>query len=141
MEHPQYRRSALAAALVGIVGALLLALPADAAARPKASVAVADTAAIAPDGSAVIIEVTASCARRWTVLEAFVTVSQPQVSGMGGIPLSCTGRVQTFAVTVPALDAAFTPGDAQASAFILIERRGRTQQAQDTAVVTLTAGN
>lgn len=140
MEHPSLRGGAVALVLVGMVGALL-ALPADAAARPKASVAVADTATIAPGGDAVTIDVTASCARRWTVLEAFVTVSQPQVTGMGGIPLSCTGRAQTFTVTVPALDATFTPGEAQASAFVLIERRGRTQQAQDTALVTLVAGS
>jgi hypothetical protein len=103
-------------------------------------VEVADIGTVAPDGSTATIQVEASCRRGWTVLEAFVTVSQPQVSGMGGLPLSCTGRTQTFAVVVPALDVAFTPGPAQVSGFVLIERRGSTQQAQDSEQVTLVVG-
>jgi hypothetical protein len=57
--------------------------------------------------------------------------------GMGGIPLTCTGRPRTFTVNVMSLDLAFEPGGAQASALVLIERRGRTQQAQDSEVVQL----
>jgi hypothetical protein len=68
---------------------------------------------------------------------SFITISQPQTSGTAGIPLSCTGRVQTFAVTVSSLGVAFQPGDAQASGFVLIERRGRTQQAQDSVTIQL----
>lgn len=68
-----------------------LAAPGDAAARPRATVEVADSATLSPDGQTVTIEVTASCARRWEVLEAFVTVSQPETFGMGGIPLTCRG--------------------------------------------------
>jgi hypothetical protein len=109
----------------------------DAVPRPKASVEVADTAALAPDGQSVTIDITASCARGWQVLEGFITISQPQTSGTAGIPLSCTGRVQVFAVTVSSLDVAFQPGIAQASAFVLIERRGRTQQAQDSETIQL----
>jgi hypothetical protein len=114
-----------------------LAAPGDAAARPRATVEVADTATLSPDGQTVTIEVTASCAQRWEVLEAFVTVSQPQTFGMGGIPLTCTGQPRTFTVNVTSFDLAFEPGDAQASALVLIERRGRTQQAQDSEVVQL----
>jgi hypothetical protein len=114
-----------------------LAVPGDAAARPRATVEVADTATLSPDGQTVTIEVTASCARSWEVLEAFVTVSQPQTFGMGGIPLTCTGQPRTFTVNVTSFDLAFEPGDAQASALVLIERRGRTQQAQDSEVVQL----
>jgi hypothetical protein len=47
-------------------------------------------------GQAVVVKVTASCARNWQVIEAPVTVSQPQASGEGGFPLTCTGRNQTF---------------------------------------------
>jgi hypothetical protein len=128
---------------VGLVAAAIASLsvapagPADAAPKPKAAVEVADTATRGPGGQTVTIEVTASCARRWQVLEAFVTISQPQATGMGGVPLSCTGRPQVLTVTVTSFDLAFEAGDAQASAFVLIERRGRTRQAQDSEVVQL----
>jgi hypothetical protein len=129
---------------VGVVAAVIAslvvtldALQVDAAPRPKASVEVADTAALAPDGQSVTFDVTASCARGWQVLEAFITISQPQTDGTAGIPLSCTRRAQTFTVTASSLDAAFQPGDAQASALVLIERRGRIQQAQDSETIQL----
>jgi hypothetical protein len=120
-----------------VAGSLAVASPVDAAPKAKASVEVADTATLGPGGQTAVIEVTASCARGWQVLEAFVTISQPQAFGMGGIPLSCTGKAQTFAVTVTSPDQPFQPGQAQASAFVLIERRGQTQQAQDSEVVQL----
>lgn len=135
-----HRRRLVASVGIASAAAFLpvaLAAPGDARARPLATVEVADTAALSPDGQTVTIDVTASCARRWEVLEAFVTVSQPQTFGMGGIPLTCTGRPRTFTVNVTSLDLAFEPGDAQASALVLIERRGRTQQAQDSEVVQL----
>lgn len=62
-------------------------------------------------------------------------VSQPQASGEAGIPLTCTGRRQSFTVTVTSFDEAFVPGDAQAGALVLIERRERLRQAQDSEVV------
>jgi uncharacterized membrane protein YeaQ/YmgE (transglycosylase-associated protein family) len=138
--HDHRQRLASVSVVAAVIGSFVVTLAApqvDAAPRPKASVEVADTAALAPDGQSVSIDITASCARGWQVLEAFVTISQPQTSGTAGIPLSCSGRAQTFAVTVPSLGAAFEPGDAQASAFVLIERRGRTQQAQDSETILL----
>src|SRR4029453_12046705 len=125
------------ATLMAAFSVTLAAPQVDAMPRPKASVEVAATAALAPDGRSVTVDITASCARGWQVLEAFITISQPQTSGTAGIPLSCTGRVQTFAVTVSSLGVAFQPGDAQASGFVLIERRGRTQQAQDSVTIQL----
>jgi hypothetical protein len=127
----------LVAAVAGGLGAAIPLAAGEAAAKPKASVAVASTARLAPDRLAVTVRVTASCARHWQALEAFVTVSQPQTFGMGGIGLSCTGREQTFAVEVPSADVAFQPGQAQASGFVLIERRGRIGQAQDTGAIQL----
>ncbi len=123
--------------LMAAFSVTLAAPQVDAAPRPKASVEVAETAALAPDGQSVTIDITASCARGWQVLEAFITISQPQSSGTAGIPLSCTRQARTFAVTVSSLGVAFRPGDAQASAFVLIERRGRTQQAQDSVTIQL----
>jgi hypothetical protein len=139
--HYHHRRllasASVVAAVMGACLVMLDGLQVDAAPRPKASVEVADTGVLAPDGQSVTLHITVSCARGWQVLEAFITISQPQTEGTAGIPLSCTGKVQTFAVTMPSLDAAFQPGDAQASAFVLIERRGRTQQAQDSEIILL----
>jgi hypothetical protein len=137
-----HRRRRLAAS-VGFVAAMVGSLsvasvaPAGAAPKPRVSVEVADTATRGGDGQTVVVVVTASCAPQWQVLEALVTISQPQATGMGGIPLSCTGRPQTFTVTVTSFGLAFEPGDARASAFVLIERRGQTQQAQDSEVIQL----
>jgi hypothetical protein len=135
----QHRRMALLGALV--VGVVVLSsaiiAPAGAAPKPKVTVEIAATATLAEGGQAVIVEVTASCHAQWEVLEALVTVSQPQASGQGFLPLTCTGRDHTFSVTVRSFGAAFEPGEAQASAFVLIERHGRTQQAQDSAVLQI----
>ena len=126
----------LAVAAVALLP-VALAAPADAAPRSRVSVEIADIATLGADGQTVSIEVTASCARRWQVLEAFVTVSQPQADGMGGFPLTCTGRPRSFTVTVTSFDQAFVPGDAQASALVLVERRDDTREAQDTEVVSV----
>jgi hypothetical protein len=133
------RLAASAGLVVGAAAFLSVAFtaPSDAVPKPRVSVEVADTATLGPGGQTVSIEVTASCARPWQVLEAFVTVSQPQAMGMGGIPLTCTGRPQTFTVTVTSFGSAFEPGAAQASAFVLIERRGETQQGQDSEVIQI----
>lgn len=127
----------LVAVVAGGLSTALSTIAVEAAPRPKLFVEVADTSTLSPDGQTATIEVTASCPRAWQVLEAFVTISQPQTFGMGGIPLSCTGRAQSFVVTVPSQDAAFQPGPAQASAFVLIERGDRTRQAQDSETIQL----
>lgn len=130
-------------ASVGLVAAVIGSLavapdaPAVAAPKPRATVEVADTATLSLGGQTVTIDVTASCARGWQVLEAFVTVSQPQATGMTGMPLTCTGKPQTFTVTLTSFGLPFEPGQAQASAFVLIIRHGRTQQAQDSEVIQL----
>jgi hypothetical protein len=136
----RYRRTALLGMLV--VGAAVLGpaitTPAGADPKPKVTVEIAATATLAEGGQAVVVEVTASCHGQWQVLEALVTVSQAQASGQGFFPLTCTGRDQTFSVTVRSFGGTFEPGEAQASAFVLIERRGGTQQAQDSAVLQIT---
>jgi hypothetical protein len=134
------RRTALLGVLV-VAAALLgpaITAPAGADPKPKVTVDIAATATLAEGGQAVVVEVTASCHQQWQVLEALVTVSQPQASGQGFFPLTCTGRAQTFSVTVRSFGGAFEPGQAQASAFVLIERRSGTQQAQDSALLQIT---
>jgi hypothetical protein len=129
-------RIALLVVMVTALGAAIAA-PAVADPKPKVTVEIASTATLAEGGQAVVVDMTASCARNWQVLEAFVTVSQPQAGGTGSFPLTCTGQDQTFTVTVRSLDAAFEPGQAQASGFVLILRRDQTQQAQDSAALQI----
>lgn len=135
----RYRRTALLGVLfvgAAVMGPAITA-PAGADPKPKVTVEVAARATLAEGGQAVVVEVTASCHRQWQVLEALITVSQPQASGEGFFPLTCAGHDQTFRVSVQSLDAAFEPGAAQASALVLIERRDQAQQAQDSVVLQI----
>ena len=134
------RRTRAVAAVLTVGLGLFVAGTSPAQASPGPTVELASVAILAPDGQSVTIDVTASCPKKWAVLEALITVSQPQTFGQAGISLTCTGRPQLVPVTVRSLDAAFQPGSAQASGFVLIERRGQTQQAQDSQVVLVTSG-
>ncbi len=125
---------------VGFATLLMLLLgvaPSADARRLKVEVEIAPTGTLSPGAQSMTIEITASCAKTWNVLEALVTVSQAQAFGQGFFPLTCTGRRSTFVVTVTSADAPFQPGAAQGSALVLIERRGRTQEAQDSGIVQL----
>jgi hypothetical protein len=126
--------------LIVVAGVAILflagrALPAEARPiEPSATVSLGSVAGLDPDGRSVSINLMASCPDRWAVLEARITMSQPQASGAGSFPLTCTGGLQLFTVTVLSLGAPFQLGDAQADAFVRIER-GRTLTAQDSAAV------
>jgi hypothetical protein len=112
------------------------ALPAKAGntAPTRLNVELGSAAGLAPDGQSLNISLLASCPEQWAVLQALVTVSQPQASGQATFPLTCTGLLQAFRVTVQSPGAPFQLGEAQASALVLI-KRGRTEQAQDSQVV------
>jgi hypothetical protein len=127
-----------ALALAAVVGLLVAGAAPPAAARPVQSptVELHTAAGLAPDGRSVTVNLLAKCPERWTVVEALVTVSQPQASGQASFPLTCNSSFQSFNVTVRSSDAPFELGEAQATASVLIER-GRTAQAQDSEVVTV----
>lgn len=70
------------------------------------------------------------------MLQALVTLTQPQASGEASFPLTCTGLYQSFSVAVQSPGAPFQLGEAQGTASVLIERgHGRTAQVQDSEVV------
>lgn len=124
-------------ALTSAVGLLVAggALPAEARRlSPGPAVELHSAAGLAPDGQSVGVSLLARCPERWTVVDAFVTVSQPQASGAASFPLACTGSFQSFGVTVPSAGAPFELGDAQATASVVI-KRGRTEQFGDSDVV------
>ena len=116
----------LAAASVGSAGA-----------RPgQPTVELGSAALLAPDGGSLTITVIASCPERWSVVEARVTVSQPQATGSGVFPLACIGSARPFNVTVRSSGGRFQLGAAAATASVFVAR-GRTAAAQDSATVQL----
>jgi hypothetical protein len=124
-----------AACLALTAAALLTASPA--AARPAAPPSVeisTHPALLAPDGRSVGLVVVARCPDRWTVVEASVTVSQPQASGRGSIPLTCIGFDRVFHVLVPVSSGTFTLGSASVTATV-VASRGKTQRASDSATL------
>jgi hypothetical protein len=123
--------------LAGVAIVLVLGSAVSAGARPapaRPTVDLGSAGGLAPDGRSVRVEVIASCPERWIVLEATVTVSQPQASGTAPFPLTCTGGARPFTVTVQSNGDPFRLGDAQATAIVRIQR-GRTEQAQDSQVI------
>jgi len=120
--------AAAAISLLGVCGA-------PAQARESGPIVDVHSAAqLAPDGRSMTVTILASCPERWTVVEAVVSVAQPQSSGQASFPLTCIGSLRSFTVAVPSTAGAFQLGQAQASASVTISR-GRTARAQDSAVV------
>jgi hypothetical protein len=103
-----------------------------AAARPgqSPSVDVQSAAGLAPDGRSLTVQVLASCPERWTVVEAAVTVLQPQASGRGSFSLPCIGSPRMFTIVVPSAGGAFELGRADVTATLTVER-GKTETATD----------
>jgi hypothetical protein len=128
---PRIRALAIAVA-IGLLGAG--GAPAEARLSPGPRVEIQSAAWLAPDGQSISVTLLASCPERWTVIEAVVSVSQPQASGQASFPLTCIGSFRSFTVSVPSAGGTFELGEAQANASVLI-KRGRTDRAQDAAVV------
>jgi hypothetical protein len=128
-------KSRSAVALAGAAALLALAA-APAAARPSPTpvVDVQPFAAIAPDGRSAAVQVIASCPERWTVVEAVLSVSQPQSFGQASFPLECVGFLQVFNVTVPVSAGVFDLGSVQVGASVIV-KRGKTASSQDAETI------
>ena len=136
------RRGTRTLALAGSLALLaLLALLAasPAAARPATAPSVdiqTHPGLLAPDGSSVGVQLVAKCPDRWSVVEASVSVSQPQASGRASFPLTCIGFDRVFHVVVPASSGTFGLGTAQVTATVVVSR-GKTQRATDSATLAV----
>jgi hypothetical protein len=130
----RHRAHAFALAATLVLLAAVVAAPAGA--RPAASPAVdvQSFAGLAPDARSITVQVLASCPERWSVIEAVVTVSQPQASGQAAFPLTCIGSLRVFTVTVRSAAGTFALADARVSASVVINR-GKTASAQDSELV------
>jgi hypothetical protein len=118
--------------LVGLVGAL--AEPASAARPRPPLVELGSAALLAADGRSMSVEVLARCPERATLVEASVSIAQPQAAGRASFPLTCDDLLRPFTVTVQSSGAAFALGQAQATATVIV-KRGKTQQVQDSESV------
>ncbi|HSE82695.1 MAG TPA: hypothetical protein VLA87_13555 [Gaiellaceae bacterium] len=123
---------ALTVLLVGLVGE---GATSAIAARPRPPVVHLGSAALlAPDGGSVSVEVIARCPERSTLVDASVTVAQPQATGRASFSVPCDDLLRPVRVTIVSSGAPFTLGEAQATATVTVER-GKIQQAQDSEVL------
>jgi hypothetical protein len=130
----RYRVRAFTLALVLGLLAAGAAVPAEARVSPGPVVDIHSAARLVPDGSAMGVDLLASCPERWTLVEAVVAVSQPQASGQASFSFPCIGSLRPFTVMVPSSGGTFELGDALVTASVTI-KRGRTESTQDSQVV------
>jgi hypothetical protein len=132
MRRTRFRRPVGLLVLVAV--AAMLGAPAEAGRPREPFLDIHSAARVVPDGSSVSVDLLWSCPLRWTVVEAIVTVSQPQASGQASVPLRCVDQVLPVTVTVPVSSGAFQVGDANVTASAII-KRGHTQRVEDAEVV------
>jgi hypothetical protein len=128
------RRLALAA-LVG----LLVAGGAQVARahRTALSVEIVDEqASLAPDGRSMTFNISTTCDRKWTVVEASATATQPQASGQGSFTPTCGRIPYGVQVTVPVVSGSFQTGPADVTVRLVVAQ-GPTKSAQDSASLRL----
>jgi hypothetical protein len=120
-----------ALALFAVVLGVCAASTAEARSASGATVDIQSAAGLAPDGRSMTVQVLASCPERWSVVEAVVSVSQPQASGQASFQPTCNGSLRMFTVVVPSAGGIFELGRARATASVVI-RRGKTERTQDS---------
>lgn len=122
-------------ALAG-AAAVLAVFAAPVAARPATSpvVDVQPFAAVGPDGGYVWVSVIAECSERWAVVEAVVSVTQPQAAGAEPFPLTCTGSLQVHHVRVAVDTGTFDLGPVLVRGSIVV-KRGKTESAQESETI------
>jgi hypothetical protein len=117
-----------------LAGLAAVAAPAQAAGQRQPFLDIHSAASLAPDGRTMSVSLLASCPLRWTVVEAVVTVRQPQGSGRASFALDCIDQVRGLTVTVPASTGTFVLGEASVTASMVLQR-GKTQRVADAQVV------
>lgn len=127
--------------LIAVAGTIALfgggaATPSDARVAQGPRVEIQSVAGLAPDGRSIGVQVLASCPERWTVVEAAVTITQPQATGTASFPLTCIGSLRSFSISVPSSGDAFELRQAQATASVVV-KRGKTESAHDSQALTV----
>ncbi len=122
--------------LTGLVG-LLVAGGAQVASAHRTALSVeivSEQASLAPDGGSMTFDLSTVCDRGWTIVEASVSVTQPQASGTGSFTPNCGRIPYVVRVTVPATSGTFQTGPAEATAVLFVQE-GPTKRAQDSATL------
>jgi hypothetical protein len=118
--------------LAGLVGLLVAGGVQTAQAQGNLSVQIlSEGASITPNGRSMSFDIETVCDRRWTIIEATVSVTQAGASGSGPFTPTCGRIPYGVRVNVPASGAPFHTGSAEASV-VLIVGQGRTKEARDT---------
>jgi hypothetical protein len=91
-------------------------------------------ASLAPDGRSMSFQIEVRCDRKWTIVDARVSASQPQASGEGTFTPICNRLPTVVGVTVPATGGSFQTVQAQVSARLVV-RQASTKAAGDFASV------
>jgi len=123
--------------LAGLIGLLVVGEMQAADANPNelALEVLSEQASLAPDGRSISLNSLTQCDSKATILDAHVSVTQPQASsGVASFTPRCARIPYVVAVTVPSLDGSFQTGEAQVSAVLLV-REGRTEEVRDSALV------
>src|SRR6266508_2384504 len=93
-----------------------------------------EQALLAPDGGSMTFDLSTVCDRTWTIVQASVSVTQPQASGTGSFTPNCGRIPYVVRVMVPALSGTFQTGSANATAVLVVRpggaggRRGRADR-------------
>jgi hypothetical protein len=122
--------------LVGLVG-LLVATGVQTAFAHRTGLSVeivSDQGSVAPDGRSISFHVETVCDRRWTLVEARVSVTQADASGSGSLTPICGRIPYVVGVTVPVTQGVFKTGPTQATA-VLVVGQGSTKRTEDTAAL------
>ena len=120
-----------------LVGLLLVVGGAQGAAAHRTALSVeivSVQALVAADGGSMTFDLSTVCDRTWTIVEASVSVTQPQASGTGSFTPNCGRIPYVVRVTVPATSGRFQTGSANATA-VLVVRQGSTKHAQDSGAL------
>jgi hypothetical protein len=120
-------------ALTGLLALVVAstAQPADAGKSQDPAVYL-QSVGVMPDSQAALVRLDVYCSEQQTVVDARVSVVQPQASGEASFSPRCIGR-DIIEVAVPS-DGVFETGQAQVSA-VVVFRQGRTREVRDAQVM------
>jgi hypothetical protein len=131
------RKFAVATSILVIFA--VLAAPASAVKPGPVQASISPEATLVEGGAAALVTVTVRCAGGSNVLEAFIYVTQEgQQSRFTPIQVRCGGKARTYVVRVPAPEGTtFKAGTAQASGFILVEKKDVVTSTSPSQTLTL----
>ncbi|MGH2547491.1 MAG: hypothetical protein ACRDHH_04230 [Actinomycetota bacterium] len=122
--------------LAGLVG-LLVAGGAQVAQAHRTALTVeilSEQATVSSDGRSMSFQLETVCDRKWTIVEARVSVTQTQASGSGSFTPTCGRIPYVVGVSVPVTQGIFQTGPSQATA-VLVVGQGSTKRAEDSGAL------